>query len=413
MSILSRTLGFFGLGADRLSNLDSGQQVSGAYSRFTDADISVSDERAMSVSAAWACARIIVQSGATLPLTCYRDAPDGSREKLPENDPLVRVLTGRPNQYMNAQEFRQAMWTQRVLWGNAYAKIGYDGAGRVVSMIPLKSEHVIVEREPGGIRYRYSSDSVEDTYFNGSGRPEVLHWKGWGPDGVIGLSPLAYARHSMGVAVSADRKASKAFAGRPNGVLSTDQILTPDQRKQIRTIYEKVGDSAVGDHQWWLLEGGFKYTPIGLPPDDLQMLESRQFQVAEICRFFGVPVVMIEGGDKGAAWPASYEQQVLAFKTFTLSPYFEEFEQKIAEVFGLGRKVEHDTTNLVRPDSQAMAQYLATAVSNGLMTRNEARRLMKLPPVEGADDLTIQLNMTELDGLYAAPQNMNGANNAE
>lgn len=413
MSILSRTLGFFGLGADRLSNLDRGQQVSGASHRHTDADITISDERAMSVSAAWACARLIVQSGATLPLLCYREGRDGSRDTLPEGDPLVRMMNGRPNKFMNGQEFRQAMWTQRVLWGNAYAAIKYDGAGRVASLLPLKAEHVIVERMSDGIRYRYSSDVYQDEYFNGSGRPQVLHWKGWSPDGVMGLSPLAYARHTMGVTVSADRKASKAFAGRPNGVLSTDQVLKPDQREQIRKIYEKVGDSAVGDHQWWLLEGGFKYQPIGLPPDDLQMLESRQFQVAEICRFFGVPVVMVEGGDKGAAWPASYEQQVLAFKTFTLSPYFEEFEQKIAEVFGAERKVEHDTTGLVRPDSQAMAQYLATAVSNGLMTRNEARRLMKLPPVDGADDLTIQLNMTELDGLYAAPQTQPGASNAE
>lgn len=402
MSWLSRTLGFVGLGADRLSNLDRGQQVSGAYTRRTDADITVSDERAMSVAAAWACARIIVQSGATLPLTFYRDGANGSREDLPENDPLVRMLNGSPNKYMNAQEFRQAMWTQRVLWGNAYASIKYDGAGRVASMIPLKSEHVIVERQDNGILYRYSNDRAEDEFFNGSGRPQVLHWKGWGPDGVIGLSPLAYARHSMGVAVSADRKASKSFAGRPNGVLSTDQVLKPDQREQIRDIYGKVGDSATGDGQWWLLEGGFKYQAIGLPPDDLQMLESRQFQVAEICRFFGVPVVMIEGGDKGAAWPASYEQQVLAFKTFTLSPYFEEFEQKIAEVFGQGRKVEHDTTNLVRPDSQAMAQYLATAVQNGLMTRNEARKMMKLKAIDGADELTVQLNLTELDELQAA-----------
>jgi HK97 family phage portal protein len=309
---------------------------------------------------------------------------------------------------MNGQEFRQAMWTQRLLWGNAYAAIRRDGAGKIAALIPKKAEHVVVNREDWGIKYEYTTESGTEVYENRINQPpQMLHWKGWGPDGVIGLSTLSYARHTMGITLSADRKAATSFSGRPNGVLATDTFLTPEQRDDLRGLYEGVGNSTVGDGQMWLLEGGFKYEPIGLPPDDLQMLQTRAFQLAEICRFFGVPQVMLDGGEKGASWPASYEKQVLAFKTFTLGPFFEEFEQKVAEVFGDGRYAEHDSSGLVRPDSQTMAAYLATLVSNGLMTRNEARRQLKLPAMdqEGADDLTVQLNMAGLDDLHEGDGN--------
>ena len=384
-----------------LNNPDRGVQRSGSETRYTESDISLTDERAMGLSAAWACVRLLTQTGGTLPLPLFSKDDDGNRSYVPRTDPIARLLH-HPNQYMNGKEFRQAMWTQRVLWGNAYAKIGRNVVGTPVALLPLVPAAVTVSRHADGTRYDYTTATGSEVYWNRPNQPaQMFHWRGFSPDGVMGLSPLGYARHAMGISISADRAAAKAFVGRPNGVLQSDTILTPDQRTKLRELYSNIGGAEIGNAQWWLLEGGFKYQAIGMPPDDLQMLESRQFQVAEICRFYGVPTVMVDG-NAGAtgAWPASYEQQVLSFLTFTLKPYLEEFEEKVMEVLtGPDLYAEHNVEGLLRADSKTRAMFYATSLQNGWMNRNEVRRRENLPTVDGLDDYTIQVNLTPADKL--------------
>ena len=105
-----------------------------------------------------------------------------------------------------------------------------------------------------------------------------------------------------------------------------------------------------------------------------------------------------------AAWPASYEQQVLSFLTFTLKPYLEEWEDKIPATLLSGDDrqtvfTEHNVEGLLRTDSAGRAEFLSKMVANGLMTRNEGRKKENLPPKDGADELTVQVNMTNLEDL--------------
>ena len=132
-----------------MQNPDKGMQQSGPISGRSDADVSVSDERAMMVSTVFACVRLLVQTGSTLPLGFYRRSPDG-RNSLEENHYLCQLLKYQPNNFQTAKEFRQALWTQRVLWGNGYAKIRWIG-NRPVSMVPLKPEFMTVERGDDGL----------------------------------------------------------------------------------------------------------------------------------------------------------------------------------------------------------------------------------------------------------------------
>lgn len=387
------------------TNPDKGLQQSGPPVRPSETGTTVTDDRALSVSAVWACVRLLVESIATLPLTVYEQNDDGSRDEAPKSNYLARLLTVRPNGLMNPKEARMALATQRVLWGNAYALIARDVNGIPRGLMPLNPANMTVDREPGQLIYHYSSEAYgQRKFYNRDGElPEIFHWRGFSADGTMGLSPLAYAAPTMGLTVAASRSAAKAFTGRPNGVLTTDTVLTPDQRAKLRELYSNVGGSEIGDNQWWLLEGGFSYQAIGIPPDDLQMLESRQFQVAEICRFYGVPTVMVDG-NAGAtsAWPASYEQQVLAFLTFCLKPYLEEFESKVQETLVIKNSriyAEHNVEGFLRADSKARASYYSTMVQNGIMTRNEVRRRENLKPLEGLDEATIQLNLTPAQDL--------------
>jgi len=390
--------GVFGGGA--LQNADTGEQHTRPPSRKSAANITVSDERALMVSTVFACVRILVQSGATLPLGFYTRTPDG-RETLSEDHYLYELLKYKPNDIMTAKEFRQALWTQRVLWGNGYAHIKWTG-NRPTSLMPLKPEYMKVIRDGKELIYRYNTGGGAVDF----PQKEIFHLKGFGSDGVTGLSALGFMREVLGLSVSADQSAAKSVNGNANSVLELDDFPTDAQKLQLRSMYGADADTIEFKDGMMIIPGGMKYRIVDVDPNKLQLLESRQFQVAEVCRFFGVPVVMVDGAvGATAAWPASYEQQVLAFQTFTLAPYLNEWEDVIPDSLLVGKEqrtiiAEHNIQGFLRADSTARSNFFSQALQNGWMTINEIRKLENLPKSDDveADKLRVQLNLAPIDG---------------
>jgi len=393
---------WFGGGA--LSNADKGAQSTGPDSHTTEAGIVLTDERAMQISAVWSCARILTETVSSLPIAVYQRTPTG-RVKA-EDHYLYDLLRVSPNSMMNPQEFREALQLSLVLWGNAYAFIERDNTGKPISITPLKPERMTPSREGGEIVYYYKTSGPDERYR----QAQILHIKGMSIDGVAGLSPLAYARNTMGITASADRYASHSFnkKGRPSGVVTVDRVLTPAQRDALREIYNNI--EAGGTE---ILEGGTKYNAIDIPPDDMQMLQSRQFQLGEIARIFRVPSYLINDTEKSTSWGTGIEQQNLGFLTYTIRPYLTRWETAIVHSL-LSRTdrrkyfVEHNVEGLLRADSAARANFYSIMAQNGIMSRNEIRMKENLPPKDGADDLTVQVNLTpvaDLPGLANGNQN--------
>lgn len=400
MNLFSPILRLFGVGG--LSNTDTGAQYASSADVSTDAGISVTDERALKVSAVWSCVQLISNSVASLPLKFYEQGQDGRQEVTTHF--LVDLFHKSPNALMKPRDFRLAMTMQMALWNNAYAKVDWSG-NRPVSITPLKPGRVQpVITDKGDLTYHYSTEKGVAVY----SRRSIMHLKGFGTDGVVGLERVSYARHSLGLAVSADTYAASQFANGGNGAggyLMLDNFLTKDQRQQMRELYAGMSETAYNKNRLWILEGGLKYEPNTLPPDTMQMIETRQMQSSEICRYFGVPDVLIgASANSSAAWPASFEQQMLSFLTFTIQPYLDEWECAIQETLvdvTARRKVfaDHDTTGFVRLDSDAKAKLQAAWVQNGLKTRNEIRRMNNDTEIPGGDDLTVQVNLTPIQKL--------------
>ena len=389
--------------ANGLANSETGVQSTGGVAQAEAADIS--DQRAMQLSTVWSCVRLISETVACLPLGFYRTTDDG-REALDEDHRLVTLLKRSPNQSMTDIEFREAMTMQLVLWGNAYARIRRDGAGDPVSLTPLIPGKMDVVRRPdGSIFYQYYTDNAVETYE----KADIFHLKGFSAEGVVGFSPLALARQTMGLAVAAEQYSAGSFrnGGRPLGTLNFEQVLTPDQRKAAHAIYEDITGGAMNNARSWVLEGNAKYNPISIPPDDLQMLESRQFQIAEICRFFRVPSHLVNDSSKSTAWGSGLEQLDLGFLKYTLTPYMRRWETTIRNSLmrPLEKRrlvIEHNVEGLLRADSKARAEFYSNMAQNGLMTRNEIRRKENLPAMDGGDELTVQVNLTPINQLPPA-----------
>lgn len=384
-------------------NPEKGRQQSGPSSYSNRAGVVVNDDVAMQVGAVFRCIRLIAETCASLPMIAYQRVGEFDRTPLPNDHWLPRLIC-EPNETMTGDELRESMVAQMAGWGNSYSQIVPNAAGQPVEVWPYRVDRMTVDRnEDRTLRY---------TYPNTFGTPQVLssnrvlHLRAFSLDGVMGLSPLGLARQTLGLAVGAQAYAASFFGsgGRPSGVLTSDKLLTDKQREQIRKEFGGLADGGTDGKRLWVLEAALKYEPVTVSPEDMQMLQTRQFEVSEIARFFGVPLHLLMETEKATSWGSGLEQQNIAFLIYTLRPYLQRLsmafnrwiipEAERAKIF-----VDIDETALLRGDMQATASYLSTLVQNGLMTRNEARRRLQLSRVEGGDDLTVQVNLTPIQKL--------------
>ncbi len=362
---------------------------------------SVNVQTALQLAAFWACVRLISETIATLPLQLYQRDARGGRTVAREHW-LYTVLHDQPNANMTSVEFWEAVVAQLCLWGNAYCFKTYAGA-RIISLDPLKPNLMQVKTDlNGALTYHYTTAKGIKIY----GEAEIWHLKGFGIDGLIGLSPVSYARNSLGASMSSDEASGKVFANgmRSGGALKMAQILKPDQRKEIRESLapELAGTANTG--KLMVLEGGMEYQPLSMNPDDAQMLQTRAFHVEEICRWFRVPPFMVGHSEKSTSWGTGLEQQMLGFLTFALRPYLSRIEQGIKKSLlppaeRAKYHAEFSLEGLMRADSAGRAALYASAAQNGWMTRNEIRELENWPPVDGGDELTVQSNLVPISLL--------------
>lgn len=361
----------------------------------------VTPDRALQLATVWSCVRLLSETIATLPLGVFEKNDEGHKQAA-IGHPLYKLLHDQPNADFTAVEFWEGVVACLCLWGNAYAEKS-TSAGEIRALTLLRPECMTVDRdENGALRYTYTGDGERRVYREGS----IFHVRGFGAGLDTGLSPIAFARQTLGTAMAADEAAAKMFANgvRPTGVLTIDQVLKAEQREQLKkAIVEPMAGSANAGGIF-TLEAGMKFQPITMNPEDAQMLETRAFHVEEICRWFRVPPFMIGHSEKSTSWGTGLEQQMIAFLTFALRPYLARIEQAVkrqllSPVERLRFFAEFNLEGLLRADSQGRAALYNTFAQNGINTRNEIRARENLPPMPGGDVLTVQSNLVPLDQL--------------
>lgn len=362
----------------------------------------VTDSTALNVPAAFACIKTNSEAVGSLPLHLYAVAKDGSRELA--TDHALSDLLANPNADMTGTEFWSAMAAWLQARGNAYAEIVRSGS-RIVALNLLPADSVSVTRDLNwNLRYQFSFRNRACDL----GPEDVLHIRGWGMGGDLGLSPIRAGAQILGSALAADEAAGRYLGNGlfPSGVFTTDEEYSAENRAQMREML-RAYKGAANAGEAVLLEAGMKYEQLTLDPQTMQMLESRRFNVEEICRLFGVPPVVIGHSGTGVtAWGSGIESLYLQWLQVGLDPIMTRIETRVRKQlltpverpryvadFGRGE--------LIRTDSAARASYLSTLTQNGLMTRNEGRRLLNMPPKPGADDLTVQTALSPLQILGA------------
>ena len=361
----------------------------------------VTVDKAMRLSAVWACVRIISTSVAGLPLSIYRRLPDGGRETA-RDFPLYDVVHNSPNEDMAAFHFWQSVVASMLLWGNAYCEIHRSG-GRVIALEFLMPSRVTPEEDDDGrLRYFFKPRKGARREI---AQDDMLHIPAFTLDGRMGLSAIRYGADVFGAAMSADDAANTTFKNgmMPTVGFSVDRTLTPTQRVEFREYVTTVS-GALNAGKSPVFEQGVKPEMIGINPADAQLLESRGHSIEEICRWFGVPPWMVMKTDKGSNWGTGLEQQQIAFLTYCIMTYTAPIEQCVNKrcltaVDRIKHYAEFSLEAFLRADSAGRAAYLSTMGQNGYMTRNEGRHKENLPSMPGGDILTVQSNLVPLDQL--------------
>lgn len=375
-------------------------------------------DKALQLSTVWACIRLIAETISTLPLITYQKKVVNGRDvRVPARDfSLYALLHDSPNADMTAVEFWEAVLFGLLTWGNAYVLKSFNGQGTIVALTPLNPANMTVRRSnTGAVTYLYATGTGEKTY----SERDIWHVKGFGSDGLTGLSPIGVGWRSMAGATAAEVASAATFTNdmRVAGVLTMKEILTPDQRAQMKAkvLGAVFGNAKTG--QLMLLEGTTEFKQLSLNPVDAQMLETRQYSVEDLCRWFSVPPAMIGHGTAVSNWGTGREQINMGFLQYVLRPYLVRIEQGIKKSLLTPAErtkyfAEYSLEGLLRADTAARAQFYSTMVQNGLKSRNEVRALENDPPFEGGDEFTVQSNLiplTMLGKITSTAQNAKSA----
>lgn len=382
----------------------------------------VNERTAMQTTAVYACVRILAEAVASLPLHVYEYQDDGGK-KLVYDHPLYYLLHDEPNPEMTSFVFRETLMSHLLIWGNAYAQIIRDGAGRVLGLYPLLPDKMEVQRDDkGNIYYVYSRNSDENPTFKEYGNiklkaEDVLHIPGLGFDGLIGYSPIAMAKNAVGMTLACEEYGASFFANgaNPGGVLEHPGVLKDPSK--VRESWNSVYRGVSNAHKIAVLEEGMKYQQIGIPPEEAQFLETRKFQINEIARLYRIPPHMVGDLDKSSF--SNIEQQSLEFVKYTLDPWVIRWEQSLQRSLLLpGEKgkyfIKLNVDGLLRGDYQSRMNGYAVGRQNGWFSANDIREMENMNPIpdeEGGNLYLINGAMTKLADAGAFAKTDTGQQN--
>ena len=379
-----------------LTDIGGGQTTSGEC---------VNTRSAMNLAAFFACVQVLSTDIAKLPLKIYKSLKPRGKEVFYEH-PLYEVLHDSPNEDMSSMSLREAMMVSVFLRGDGFARIirEGDGAGKPVGLRFIYPDRVDIKNDiskdgidPGPVYYMVKKQGSTDKQRIAS--EDMIHIHGVSEDGIRGLSIIRCAAESIGVGLAA-QKFGAAFFGNGStmsGALETPLGLEDNARNNLRTSLDKLHTGAANAHRMLILEEGMKYARIGIPPEEGQFLESRQFTVEDICRWFRMPPHKIQHLLRATF--SNIEEQSIEYVVDTLGSWMTRCEQEYDRKLFKGEEgvfCEHLVNGLLRGNATARGAYYAQGFGIGVFSPNDIREIENMNPIEGGDDYWRPLNMQKL-----------------
>ncbi len=375
--------------------------------------VALSREKAMKLSTVSRCVELRANAIAMLPVYLM----DEGTKARPKNHPLGDLLWGPPNPVMTRFDYERLMQCNLDLCGNAYAWIDRDGrTGRPAELIPLRPDSVTPYVDMGGaLWYVYTHPRTGE--LTRLSPEDVLHYKAYSTDGITGISILRRASQAISTGLSSQQYQSDLYAngGRPSGVLKTDADLGSkkvevtntkgeteliSKKEEIRRAWEQVHNGPGKGFRVAVLDLGLDYTPIAMSNADAQFVESEEYRVADVARFFGVPLYLLNAGKQAYS---SNEQNSIDFVKHTVLPIIVQREQEDSRKLLLprertqGLRIKREPKQLLRGDTEAQAAWYKAMREVGAYSVDDIRALEDLETVPGGDSYQASLNYVPLN----------------
>jgi HK97 family phage portal protein len=385
--------------ANRLKVLATGDidEYRTKFLRGDDAsDNPIDTNTAMKYSAVSACVRVLSETFASVPIILYKKTPDG-REPVTDND-TYRILHSRPNSEMAPFGFNETLMANFCIAGNCVCEKQFNAGGQLVGIYPYPHTAVTIKRDDSGV-LKYEIHGKYET--RNLTRAQVLHIPNLGFDGVIGLSPISYAAQTIKLGLSYETYGVNFYknGAAPSGTFEHPGTLTQPAYDR---LYEDVKKNYTGLKNSgvpMILEEGMKWQQVTINPVDAQLIESKYFQIEDICRIYRVPQHLVNKLDRSTF--NNIEHQSLEFVMYTMLPIYKRFEDNINSQLltpaerDQGLYFEYKIDGLLRGDAQSRATAYATGRQWGWLSVNDIRRLENMSPISNGDRYLEPANMTE------------------
>jgi len=362
----------------------------------------ITPETALKCSAVLACVRLIAENVAAIPLHVYRRLQQGGKERA-RDLPLYRLLNQQPNGWQTSFEFREMLTAHALTYGNAFAQIRSGPAGAVDSLWPLHPSRMKVHQlEDGTLCYYYREENGAETRYT---QDQIFHLRWLSSDGVMGMLPVTLSKDAIGLAQALEAHGGAYFGNscRLSGLMESDNPISVENAERLREQFERLHRGADRAHRTAILPAGVHWKDVQSSNEASQFLETRQYQVIEICRAYRVDPSYVQ--DKTKVGYASQEQAAIDLVQQTLMPWFRRWESAITRDLVVQDDVyfaEFDTRGLLRGDLAAQGAWLQTMLATGIYSVNECREVLNMNPIgpEG-DQRYMQMNLTTMQGIAA------------
>lgn len=374
----------------------------------------VSADTALTLSAVWRSTSYISQTIAMLPWAVRQRKVNGGSVSSTEltNHPVTRILDKNSSIEQTAFSFREAMYVSALNWGNGYAEIERDMAGRPINLWFIAPDRVRVRRyrDSGNIYYEINNGTQGIVELAPA---EILHLHGLGFDGLVGYNVIAYASRTLGMGVALEEYGGSFFKNGsvPVGVLSYPKQLSKPAKERLRESWEANLKGARRGLKTVVLEDGLQWNPTAIPNDSAQFIESRKFTNIDVCRWYGVPPNKLFDWDKSTY--NNFEQANREVVIDTLLPWIRRFEEEVdrkllARNYG-GLYSKMNVRELLRGDPATRSAYYTSLFKMASISPNEVREEEGRNPIEDGDRYFIAANnlvpLDRIDELDRLAQN--------
>lgn len=360
---------------------------------------SVTAKTSLGVAAVFASNRIISGAVGNMPIDVKIRVDDKTREDAIGSH-LWKLLRRRPNRWMKPSQFKRLLTSWVLLRGNAYALKVRNFRGEVVELLPMHPDRVEVKQSDNHeLLFIYTSKKGVRKTFK---QADVFHLFNFSLDGVVGVTPITFAREAIGGSMAMDHHGATVFknGARVAGAFKINKSLSPDAYDRLKASIDDYRAGGAKEGMDILLEEGMEYSPLAMTIEDAKWVESKKMNRTEIFMFFGIPPHMAGDVEKSSNWGTGLEEQRDGFNAYVLEDYLTMWEEAITVDLAdndLKLYVRFQRNALVRANLKIRTEHYVQMVQFGIMSPNEVRAKEDMNPRDGGDIFYPPPNMSAND----------------